>query len=134
MVAATILLRLMKHTAIFILILAIFAQTFSKWIVVVSFNVNRDYIAKNLCEKRNLPGLNCNGSCVLMKKMKQESKKDQKDPGSLKEDIAPVVLSSRSFFATAALPVFESDILHCAMGSWGKPIDRAFSIFHPPVA
>ena len=61
----------MKFIAAPILILLLVTQTFSKWVVVISFNLNRDYIAKNLCENRYRPVLKCNGNCVLMKKMKQ---------------------------------------------------------------
>jgi hypothetical protein len=107
------------------------AQTFSKWFVVISFNLNRDYIAKNLCENRYRPVLKCNGNCVLMKKMKQEEKKEQDAP-PVKLEITSIVLSSRSFFATAEAPVFISSIRYSIANNSGKPVDRAAAIFHPP--
>lgn len=107
------------------------AQTFSKWFVEISFNLNRDYIAKNLCENRYRPVLKCNGNCVLMKKMKQEEKKEQDAP-PVKLEIASIVLSSSTFFATAEAPVFISSTSYTIEGNSGKPIDRADAIFHPP--
>ena len=121
----------MKFIAVPILILLLMAQTFSKWFVEISFNLNRDYIAKNLCENRYRPILKCNGNCVLMKKMKQEEKKEQDAP-PVKLEIASIVLSSRSFFATAEAPVFISRIRYSIAGNSGKPVDRAAAIFHPP--
>lgn len=124
----------MKFIAIPILILLLLTQTFSKWFVVLSFNLSRDYIAKNLCENRDRPKLNCKGNCVLMKKMKQEQKQEQNTPAPVKIEIGSIVLSSRSFFATAVPPVFLSNIPYVMAGDSGKPIDRTISIFHPPLA
>ena len=121
----------MKFIAVPILILLLMAQTFSKWFVEISFNLNRDYIAKNLCENRYRPVLKCNGNCVLMKKMKQEEKKEQDAP-PVKLEITSIVLSSRSFFATAEPPVFISSTSYSIAGNSGKPVDRAVAIFHPP--
>ena len=122
----------MKFIAAPILILLLVTQTFSKWVVVISFNLNRDYIAKNLCENRYRPVLKCNGNCVLMKKMKQEEKQEQNAPAPVKLEIASIVLSSRSFFATAEAPVFISSTIYTFAGNSGKPVDRADAIFHPP--
>ena len=124
----------MKFIAVPILILLLMGQTFSKWFVVISFNLNRDYIAKNLCENRYRPVLNCKGNCVLMKKMKQEEKQEQNAPAPVKIEIASIVLSSRSFFATAETPVFISTARYTIAGNSGKPVDRAAAIFHPPSA
>lgn len=125
----------MKFIAIPILILLLMTQTFSKWFVVLSFNLNRDYIAKNLCENRSRPVLKCNGNCVLMKKMKQEEKQEQQNaPGPVKIEMSSVVLSSRSFFATVDAPVFISGLLYVLAGNTGKPVDRAVGIFRPPSA
>ena len=122
----------MKFIAVPILILLLMAQTFSKWFVVISFNLNRDYIAKNLCENRYRPVLKCNGNCVLMKKMKQEEKQEQNAPGPVKLELASIVLSARSFFATAEALVFISNTRYNIAANSGKPVDRSAAIFHPP--
>lgn len=124
----------MKLVAIPILIMLLLTQTFSKWFVVMVFNLNRETIAKNLCENRARPKLNCKGNCVLMKKMKQEEKQEQKSSGLVKVDLATTVISSRSFFAAAPSPVVETDIRHFRNRDSNKPVDRAFAIFHPPAA
>lgn len=125
----------MKLIATPILILLVMTQTFSKWFVVLSFNLNRDYIAKNLCENRSRPVLKCNGNCVLMKKMKAEEKQEQENaPGPVKIEIGSVVISSKSFFATVETPGFSSNLRHALAGDTGKPVDRAVGIFHPPSA
>ena len=37
----------------------------------VDYALNKEYIAKNLCENRDKPKLNCNGKCHLMKQLKK---------------------------------------------------------------
>ena len=124
----------MKLIAIPILILLLMTQTFSNWFVVLSFNLNRDYIAKNLCENRYRPKLNCNGNCVLMKRMKQQEEQEKNTPAPVKLEISSVVISSKSFFATAESLVLISGIHYTSPSNSGKPIDRSFSFFHPPSA
>jgi hypothetical protein len=123
----------MRFFAIPILILLVMSQTFSTWFVVISFRLNRDYIAKNLCENRNRPALRCKGNCVLMKKMQEEEKKEQNQPAP-KTEINTIVLSSRTFF-TANISVISSVIRPArAEQPSGKPVDRSAFIFHPPCA
>jgi hypothetical protein len=122
----------MKFVAAPILILLIMTQIFSNWFVVLSFKLNRDYIAKNLCENRYRPKLNCKGNCVLMKKLREEEKKEQNTPANLKLEITSIILSSKSFFAITETPVFVLTTSSRSAENSGKPIDRTVDIFHPP--
>jgi hypothetical protein len=126
----------MKMIVAYILILLVTTQTFSKWLTIAAFNLNRDYIAKNLCENRRRPALGCGGQCVLMKRMKQEEQQEKNSPAPVKIDFSNVVLSSRSFFlSTDDHSSSAADLLavKCPV-SIGKPVDRTTSIFHPPGA
>ena len=124
----------MKFFAIPILFLLLITQAFSHWFVLMSFKLNQDYIAKNLCENRYQPTLNCKGNCVLMKKLKQQEKEQQNAPAVLKAELPTILVSSKSFFPTidntasvvprSYLPLFNS----------GKLVDRTFSVFHPPAS
>lgn len=53
------------------------AQTFSKWCLIADFQVNRDYIAKNLCVNRLKPCCCCKGKCYLNKKMAADESQQQ---------------------------------------------------------
>ena len=66
----------MKHklTAI-LLIISIISCSFSRFFIYAGFQMNRNYIAANLCENRNKPWLHCNGKCYLMKKIRQADEK-----------------------------------------------------------
>lgn len=45
----------------------------------MSFELNRDFIAKNLCENRNRPQLNCDGKCFLAKKLKAQQDREDRE-------------------------------------------------------
>lgn len=122
----------MKFVAVPILTLLIMTQVFSNWFVVLSFKMNQDYIAKNICENRYRPKLNCKGNCVLMKKLREEEKKEQNAPANLKLEINSIILSSKSFFAITETPVFVLTTSSRSAENSGKPVDRTSDIFHPP--
>ncbi|HEV7333023.1 MAG TPA: hypothetical protein VGN63_18450 [Flavisolibacter sp.] len=49
-------------------------QAFSKWVILLEFNRNRDFIAQNLCENKARPQLKCGGKCQLTKSLEKEEK------------------------------------------------------------
>lgn len=76
----------LKQLITFILALLIFMQPFQKVWIYISFKINQDYIAKNLCENRAKPTMHCNGKCHLMKKLKEADKEEQNQlPQNFKE-------------------------------------------------
>ena len=125
----------MKFSAATIFTFLLLLQTFSKWIVLVNYTVNRDYIAKTLCENRDKPKLNCNGKCQLMKNMAAEE--DQNNKTSSGSSIAK--LSFSEFWPTHNL-MSSIDIsvtvksVHHSFYLITKPASFHSSIFHPPLA
>jgi hypothetical protein len=69
----------MRSFIAYLLLFAIMLPTLSPWGTVAYFNINRNYIAKVLCENRDRPQLNCNGKCYLAKKLKQQQDKKDKE-------------------------------------------------------
>lgn len=120
-----------KVFAIFIM-LVMACQSFSHWMIVGVFRLNQAWIAKNSCENRFRPKLHCNGNCVLMKKLRQKEKEDQKEPAQLKLEVSSVVISCRSFFSEATINFIPSVVRHNRPFNTGTPVDRSFSFFQPP--
>jgi len=60
-----------KSFTIILLIFSMIGSTLSGYIVLISFELNKRYIAENLCENRAKPELKCNGKCFLKKKLKK---------------------------------------------------------------
>jgi hypothetical protein len=61
-----------------IIIFSVLSFQFSELIIIVSFKINQDYIAKNLCVEKDVAGSTCKGCCQLKKKLneQQEQKKE----------------------------------------------------------
>ncbi len=56
----------------FITVIALTSSVFFSLFVQISFNVNRDYIIKELCENRFNKASHCDGKCYLRKQLKKE--------------------------------------------------------------
>ncbi len=120
-----------KQLATALLLLAFILQTFSRVVIVLDFYANRDFIAKNLCENRNRPKMNCCGKCLLSKQLKQEDNKEKQQPGH-KNESGSQVLSSRSFYTTVtADPAATSPQFNIPRNT-GYPVDQPAQFFHPP--
>ncbi len=122
---------MLKKTAAFLLLLCLMAQSFSNAMIVGGYYVNTESYARN-CINKAKPQLHCNGKCQMLKKLKQEQKKDQQNPerrNSGKEE----VLSSRSFFATVT-DYIPAGAAHRTIETASPLCDRPSSVFHPPGA
>jgi hypothetical protein len=123
----------MRFIVVPILLVLVLSQSFSHWFVVLAFNINRDYIAKNLCENRYRPKMHCNGNCVLMRKLKEKEKEEQNQPAA-KSEISIIVLSSKTYFPNILPPVHMQSATVYQDFTEVKTVDRSFAFFHPPQA
>jgi hypothetical protein len=69
-----------KYPFTILLMLVVGLQTFSKWFVILGFEINRNYISTKLCVNREMPGSCCRGKCYLNKQLSRES--DQQLPAN----------------------------------------------------
>ena len=69
----------MRHALIYLLLAATLLPTVSPWGTIAYYQVNRDYIARVLCENRDKPDLHCEGKCYLAKKLKAQQDKQDKE-------------------------------------------------------
>lgn len=77
----------MLRSIALILILSIAFQPVAKLLAVAWYQVNKTYIAKNLCENRSKPKMHCNGKCQLRKKLQQlEQEHSKHSPAPVKID------------------------------------------------
>lgn len=75
-----------KYPVTILLIVLVAAQSFSKWCLIAEFQVNRDYIARNLCVNRLNPVSCCKGTCFLTKKLSDDENKQQTPARSLQDE------------------------------------------------
>ncbi|GAB3641686.1 hypothetical protein [Spirosoma arcticum] len=69
----------MRNALVYILLVATLLPTVSPWGTIAYYQVNKDYIARVLCENRDKPQLHCDGQCYLAKKLKTQQDKQDKE-------------------------------------------------------
>jgi hypothetical protein len=122
----------MKFILVPVLMALVLTQTFSKWLVMIDYNLNKDFIAKNLCVNRAKPKLHCNGKCQMMKRMAEEEKQNSSNTNnSIKFSIQDIVFSNEIYNPT--LPLLNCKLLCYNEAPPIPKYDAPFaSIFHPP--
>lgn len=121
-----------KVIAVFFL-LAWAYQLADRYVVLLDFYLNQDYIAKNFCINRAAPEMHCNGKCQLARKIKEEEKKEKDNPGRKQENrqensycaatIDQQIRPALSGLLNTRYPI------HLIIGG---PTDQPAAIFHPP--
>lgn len=86
----------MKYFIPFFMILVILSTQFSELMVFVSFKMNQDYIAENLCVEKDMEDSTCMGCCQLEKRIneQQENKKEFPEQQNFKHDFTFYITSS----------------------------------------
>ena len=110
-------------------LLAFASQTFDKVLIMVDYYTNTAAYAKN-CVNKARPQMHCNGQCQMMKKLKEEERKEQENVA--KRFGLNEVISSRSFFTSVTDREGALIQLSYFYTNSGLPIDRAYTFFHPP--
>ena len=111
--------------------LLIATQAFSKWVMLLDFKWNQDYIAQNLCENKAKPMLRCEGKCHLKKMMAEEEQDTTPLKKNTRSTLAEVLFSFEIAVTCFPFPGYKKTLHHSTDKSW-KNILPVFSIFHPP--
>jgi hypothetical protein len=123
-----------KRLIAVLLFLTWLCQAGDRYVVMLEFYLNQSYIAQNLCENRARPQLQCNGNCVLSKKLAEEQKKQQEVPQKKTENKAEIIYLSFKTDNTLSNAYTLLDKTFIFPISIGHPIDQSAAIFHPPIA
>jgi hypothetical protein len=105
-------------------------QTFQRGLIVLDYYTNTASFAKD-CENKARPLLHCNGKCQMMKKLRQEEKKDQQNP-ERKSENKNETWTSVSYFTTLSLQLPEEETHAYPVMTEASLADQPHSIFHPP--
>ena len=122
----------MKRLFLISALTGILLQTFFSSMILTHYMMNKEFIAKNLCENRNKPMMHCNGKCHLRKQLEEQQKKDSAPLQSLKEKLE-LQYFSRVTLSIAA-PALHELILPDTSYSFFIPKTAIRSVFHPPPA
>ncbi|MBL7921191.1 MAG: hypothetical protein JNJ40_12810 [Bacteroidia bacterium] len=108
----------------------ILMQNVSKVYILINFQLNREYIAKNLCVKKNEVNNCCKGKCHLQKQLENEDKKLPSSNDSTKEK------TETEFFAQDHLTLhWQGNMFVRTINTlclYGVPKGLRGSVFQPP--
>jgi hypothetical protein len=122
---------LYRYLTAVIMLAAFVAQTFSNSFIIADYYANTSKYAAH-CENKDKPKMHCNGRCQMMKKLRQEEKKNQDKRSENRNEI---LFSVKLYFVAAFSVRFTaSESIETFPSSTGKSSDRSFDIFHPPKA
>lgn len=97
---------MLKYPITILLILLIALQTFSKWALILEYQVNRDFIAKTLCVNRNKAISCCAGKCYLAKKLANDESQQQAPGRSAQKDESPLqIFVAEDFRSSSRGPI-----------------------------
>ena len=116
----------------FVLLAAFTLQITAKLVVLVHYALNKDYVAKVLCENKNKPKMHCNGKCHLKKQLKEQDKKENSPVNNIKEKYEVQFFSDLKYKISPICVLLK--IEHFAVYTSGKSSSHLLSVFHPPQA
>jgi hypothetical protein len=111
--------------------ISILVQTWDKLAIVAAYELQRDYIASNLCENKAMPELHCEGTCVLSKKLSEDtSDEGQPEPLRFNErEPLPIIYQNTHLTAHAASGFSRPEFNRCELPPTSGHLS---SVFRPP--
>lgn len=106
-------------------------QIFSRVVVMVDYQANKEYIMEFLCINRDKPELKCEGKCQLTKKLKAQHDTDKQanERGQKQEVQFNLYCQSIDTFSARH---FTSIVSYPSVYTCGHTSVAYHSIFHPP--
>jgi len=123
-------LTALRNSSAILAVAAFLLQTLNNDLIIAGFQLNRNYIARTLCEQRSVPNNSCHGCCQLRKKLNDEEQKEtSRIPGSSREEdeLQYVLTSSPQILDPSPA---AKRLLHVVEAF--APSRPAAEIFHPP--
>ena len=96
----------------------------------LDYYANTSAYAKN-CVNKARPAMHCKGKCQMMKKIREEEKREA-EKEALKFQYKVEVLSSKSFYTYCLMVPRILINKPAAYETRSYPIDRSVPVFHPP--
>jgi hypothetical protein len=108
-------------------LLSLLASTCDKALVLLDFELNRNYIVSSFCINKKIPGSCCQGKCYLKRRLsKQESGESANRENSAPNFDWICVLIDFN------IPYVRTGTKYIGLSSQHLPLQSVRSVFHPP--
>jgi hypothetical protein len=123
----------MKIVVSIMLMICLSSQWLVRFSIIAWYQVNKDYISRNLCENRDKPKMKCCGKCYLKKKLSKVDNKEttgkhlpsRTDKTEVIDCILPQEISVQRLF-------YPEERAFAAIASTFYKHLYTNSVFHPP--
>lgn len=122
----------MRKVAAILLVFVVLLQCSTKIAVVAWYQLNKEFIAANLCENKAKPKMKCEGKCQMKKKIRQQERSESKLPLLIKQ------FSEVSWFFTEKYFAWQPFTIKQIVANSTSPYRFSYlttfqgSIFQPP--
>jgi hypothetical protein len=106
-------------------------QAFSKMLITLNYQVNKDYIAEFLCVNKSKPELLCEGQCYLKKELKKAYQEKNPAAGQHHKPQLDITLFYQSLYSLSNIQLIKKAISYPHLHLFG-PDSRPVAFFHPP--
>ncbi|WP_187263915.1 hypothetical protein [Pontibacter beigongshangensis] len=121
----------MNRVFIISLLALMLLQTFSKVLLVVDYQANKEYIMEFLCINRDKPELACEGKCQLTKNLKeQEQAEKQGGDQTQAKEVQVNLFCQIRFSCDFTLFISKNPAIPSLVS--GHTLTPSFAFFHPP--
>ncbi|WP_146153502.1 hypothetical protein [Adhaeribacter arboris] len=119
----------MKSTLTILLLVVMMLQSFSKVLIVLNYQANKNYIAAFLCVNKQKPQLHCEGHCYLKKELNKAEEAQKKSTNQNQK--FEITLFCQNLLKVNFQPEYKLETYQVF-----KPASYRFSVllnyFHPP--
>ncbi|WP_080056386.1 hypothetical protein [Spirosoma aerolatum] len=123
----------MRTFILYLLLFATLLPTMSSWGIIAQYQLNKEYIARVLCENRNRPELHCDGKCYLAKRLKAQQEKQDKETTERVQKTPSIQLFFMDAIGFTCSPASLTQQTHTAftyqLAAYSAPI---LPVFQPP--
>lgn len=123
----------LKKFVVFVMLMAVVLQGVNRWAIYIQFQLNREYIAKNLCIKKEVKNNCCQGSCQLSKRLGEQDEPQQNTGSTSSKQQHEQILYLDAVETIAfeyRLNKEQKSIFHYASN---LPVGSKTLPFHPPI-
>ncbi|MBK0383998.1 hypothetical protein I5M32_13600 [Pedobacter sp. SD-b] len=120
---------MIKKVSCILLIVLISLSSFTRLFYFAGYELNKNYIAKELCINKDKPEMHCNGKCFLNRKIAEAEKQQQSQERKTQKDLTQQIM----LIATFKINFYslEKDIIESCYQNNYKFI-KSTSFYHPP--
>jgi len=97
--------------------------------IVISYQINKTYIAQELCENKEIPMMQCNGKCQLKAQLQKQESQNEQSPFSTEN--LPEIFWTASAESGKLLMPSSFNIQYYGFAA-SELRSYAFAIFQPP--